>query len=167
MFGYVKLLKSRHIWLKFLYQAKKLSDHADMSLPLFQRFSYWNLELFWCVVIFLSFILNNNNLKTKDTLIFPMNSEQTQNCEGMSFPVLWWLDLEGSLFHKYKRMLNCHRYHFQQYFRYIVAFSFIGEGNRSSRRKSPKLYHIMLYTSPRAEFELTTSVVIGTDCLGT
>jgi hypothetical protein len=29
-----------------------------------------------------------------------------------------------------------------------------------------KLYHIMLYTSPGLRFELTTSVVIGTDCLG-
>jgi hypothetical protein len=29
-----------------------------------------------------------------------------------------------------------------------------------------KLYHIMLYTSPWSRFELTTSVVIGTDCLG-
>ena len=27
-----------------------------------------------------------------------------------------------------------------------------------------KLYHIMLYTSPWSRFELTTSVVIGTDC---
>ena len=29
-----------------------------------------------------------------------------------------------------------------------------------------KLYHIMLYTSPRSRFDLTTSVVIGTDCIG-
>ena len=29
-----------------------------------------------------------------------------------------------------------------------------------------KLYHIMLYTSPWSRFELTTSVVIGTDCIG-
>jgi hypothetical protein len=28
-----------------------------------------------------------------------------------------------------------------------------------------KLYHIMLYTSPWTSFELTTSVVIGTDCI--
>ena len=29
-----------------------------------------------------------------------------------------------------------------------------------------KLYHIMLYTSPWSRFELTTSVVIRTDCIG-
>ena len=29
-----------------------------------------------------------------------------------------------------------------------------------------KLYLIMLYTSPLEGFELTTSVVIGTDCIG-
>ena len=29
-----------------------------------------------------------------------------------------------------------------------------------------KLYYIMLYTSPWAEFELIASVVIGTDCIG-
>ena len=29
-----------------------------------------------------------------------------------------------------------------------------------------KLYHIMLYTSPWSKCELTTSVVIGTDCIG-
>jgi hypothetical protein len=29
-----------------------------------------------------------------------------------------------------------------------------------------KLYHIMLYTSPWSRFELTTSVMIGTDCIG-
>ena len=42
--------------------------------------------------------------------------------------------------------------HFQQYFRYIVAVSFIGGGNLSTRRKTPILsqvidnsYYIMLY----------------------
>ena len=29
-----------------------------------------------------------------------------------------------------------------------------------------KLYHIMLYTSPWSRFELITSLVIGTDCIG-
>ena len=29
-----------------------------------------------------------------------------------------------------------------------------------------KLYHIMLYISPWPRYELTTSVVIGTDCIG-
>ena len=48
-----------------------------------------------------------------------------------------------------------------------------GGGNQRTQRKPPschksltKLYHIMLYTSPWSRFKLTTSVVIGTDCLG-
>ena len=43
-------------------------------------------------------------------------------------------------------------HHFQQYFSYIVAVSFIGGGNRSTQRKPPtccksltNFYHIMLY----------------------
>ena len=34
------------------------------------------------------------------------------------------------------------------------------------RQVSDKLYHIMLYTSPWSRFELTTSMVIGTNCIG-
>ena len=68
--------------------------------------------------------------------------------------------------------------YFQQYFSYIMAVSFIGGGNRSTRRKPPtyrtspinfityKLYCCIKYTSPWAGFELTTLVVIGTDCKG-
>ena len=45
--------------------------------------------------------------------------------------------------------------------------------NRRTRRKlltcpmslTNKLYHIMLYTSPWSRFELTTPVVIGSDCI--
>ena len=64
--------------------------------------------------------------------------------------------------------------HFQQYFNYIVAVSFIGAGIQRTRRKpnrpvsqvTDKHYHIMLYTSPWSRFKLTTSVVIGTDYIG-
>ena len=40
-----------------------------------------------------------------------------------------------------------------------------GENNDLSQ-VTDKLYHIMLCTSPWSRFELTTSVVIGTDCRG-
>ena len=57
-------------------------------------------------------------------------------------------------------------------FSYIVAVSFIGGENRSTRGKSvavtDKLYHIMYkyieYTLPWTGFEPTTLVAIGTDC---
>ena len=67
--------------------------------------------------------------------------------------------------------------HFQQYFNYIVAVSFIGGGNRNTQWKSPTcrksltnfftyIFFVMLYRvhPPWARFELTTLMVIGTDC---
>ena len=59
--------------------------------------------------------------------------------------------------------------HFQQYFRYIVVVCFIGGGNRSTCRTS--LTNCITkccieFTSPLTGFELTTLVVIGTDCTG-
>ena len=61
------------------------------------------------------------------------------------------------------------------YFSYIMAVSFIGGGNRNTKRK-PLTCHKSLtnfitwccieYTSPWAKFELTTLVMTGTDCTG-
>jgi hypothetical protein len=52
---------------------------------------------------------------------------------------------------------------------YYLFFSFsIGDKwflKPQTCRVTDKLYHIMLYTSPGSRLELTTSVVIGTDCI--
>jgi hypothetical protein len=40
------------------------------------------------------------------------------------------------------------------------------ENTTDLSRVTDKLYHIMLYTSPSSRFELTTSMIIGTDCTG-
>ena len=40
------------------------------------------------------------------------------------------------------------------------------EKNPDLSKITDKLYHIMLYTSPWSRFELTTPVVIDTDCIG-
>ena len=66
-------------------------------------------------------------------------------------------------------------WYFQQYFTYIVAVSFIGGGNWSTRRKPPTCrksltnfitYCCIEHTSPWTGFQLTTLVVIGTGCMG-
>jgi hypothetical protein len=54
-------------------------------------------------------------------------------------------------------------------FQLYVAVRFIGGGNLRTTdppHVADKLYHIMLFTSPWVGFELTISVVIGTDCIG-
>ena len=60
--------------------------------------------------------------------------------------------------------------HFQHFFNYIVAVSFIGEGPGESTdlpQVTDKLDPIMLYRvhSAWARFELTTLMVICTDCI--
>jgi hypothetical protein len=58
--------------------------------------------------------------------------------------------------------------HFQQYSVYILAVSFIGEGNRSTRRNlsqvTDKLYHVMLYRGVArgyiADFSYTVKPVL-------
>jgi hypothetical protein len=54
-----------------------------------------------------------------------------------------------------------------------ATFNNIDGGNRSTQRKPPtcckftgQLYHTMLCTSPWWRFDLTTSLVIGTCCIG-
>jgi hypothetical protein len=57
--------------------------------------------------------------------------------------------------------------HLQQYFSYIVEVSFIGGGNRRTRRKPPichesdKLYYIMLYLMKVAINTMTLTLRSG------
>ena len=58
---------------------------------------------------------------------------------------------------------------FEQCFSYIVEVSFIGGRNQSTRRKPPTNFITQCcieYTSPWTGIELTTLLVIGTDCKG-
>ena len=58
--------------------------------------------------------------------------------------------------------------HFQQYFSYIVAVSFIGgENHRSAASHGQTWSHNVVMSTPAwVGFALTTLVVIGTDCIG-
>jgi hypothetical protein len=47
-----------------------------------------------------------------------------------------------------------------------IKFSYITMNITTLSQVTDKLYHIILCTSPWSRFELTTSVVIGTDCRG-
>ena len=51
--------------------------------------------------------------------------------------------------------------HYQKYFSYIMAVSFIGGGNQ----RKPRLWQTLSHLTWDG-LELTTLVVIGTDCIG-
>ena len=50
----------------------------------------------------------------------------------------------------------------------VIMVSFIGGGNQNARRKPPnsRKSHIILFRMHLSEFELRTSVVIHTECIG-
>jgi hypothetical protein len=54
----------------------------------------------------------------------------------------------------------------QQYFSCIVVLSFIGGGNRSTRKKPITCHKSQTNFEPSAGFKLTTLIVIATDCIG-
>jgi len=91
---------------------------------------------------------------------------------GLNYSVItWWNHRDETVLFFLKYIGGCVGYgvkwHFQQHFSYIVGVSFIGGGNR---RKPPTCLKslIMLYRRHLAweGIELTTLVMIGTDCIG-
>ena len=83
------------------------------------------------------------------------------------------LNIRSKKFCFLKRKLKVYGvHHFQQYISYIMAVSFIGGGNWSTRRKPTTCRNLLTnfitqccikYTSPWTRFELT---LIGNDCTG-
>jgi hypothetical protein len=47
----------------------------------------------------------------------------------------------------------------------FVEAAVLSRRNNHLSQVTDKLYHIILYTSPWSRFDITTSVVIGTDCI--
>jgi hypothetical protein len=88
------------------------------------------------------------------------------------FGILWFMVFNASLSNasviSWRSVLLVEE-QFEQYFSYIVEVSFIGGRNQSTRRKPPTNFITQCcieYTSPWTGIELTTLLVIGTDCKG-
>ena len=70
---------------------------------------------------------------------------------------------------KFDGCIICEKYHFHQYFSYIVAATIIGGGNWNTSRKlilSLKTALNTLCHTRRENIEPKTYVVIGPDCIG-
>ena len=106
---------------------------------------------------------------------WPINAVLHHNCCLHLPPYVCGIRFDIKLVHPNTRIWGGRAMVFNIIFSSIVGVSFIGGGNRSTRRKPQTFckslaYSITLcsieYTFPWVGFELTTLVVIGTDCTG-
>jgi hypothetical protein len=136
--------------------------------------------LFVCLVVFNPTFNNSSAISWRSVLLMEETGGPGENHRGKDqvcvwsslidkFRVVW---KQGDIYNKPKtRFKNCNIWNwilwvvvFRLQFCFIgdgglSQFFFIGDGGLSQ-------FFIMLYTLPYSRFELTTAVVIGTDCIG-
>jgi hypothetical protein len=144
-------------WSHLLYLKNKWNNKVSCILFEFQMqfWIFFNKKLFFTQTIKHDFVIQRYWIKT---FVSPSIDPSYHINEIKWFELGLWCLM-----------------HFQQYFSYIVAVIFNGGGNLSTLRKQTICckslsyfitYCCIEYTSPSAGFELTTLVVIGTDCIG-